>query len=79
MADHNNIRSPRDRMDLEERLQRERLEAELTVLREAYDDLRGDLDAIFTRIGRGDQVDLQFPDGEIVTITRARPRKSQEG
>jgi hypothetical protein len=79
MPDHINIHPPRRRDELEDRLKFERVQVELTVLREAYDELRGDMDSIFTRIGRREQVELHYPDGEIVLITRAKPRTEKEG
>lgn len=79
MPDHINIHMPRTRDVLQDAIGRAQLEAEMKVLRTNYDKMAGDLEAIFTRIGRGDQVELHFPDGNVVPITRARPRKAGEG
>lgn len=79
MADHINIRPPRDLFEMEDRMAKARLEAEMKVLQAAYEKVCADLDSIFTRIARGDQVELHYPDGQVVLITRARKRGSGDG
>lgn len=79
MADHINIAAPRKRYELEERLQREQMQTEIRVLQEAYDSLASDMDAIFTRIARGEQAELHYPDGQVIPITRARRRGDKDG
>lgn len=78
MADHINIHAPQKRYDLQDELARAHMEAEMTVLRNRYDKMADDLDAIFTRIARGEQVELHYPDGTMVPITRARRRNAGE-
>ena len=79
MADHINIAAPKKRHELEDRLWRERMQTELKVLQEAYDKLASDMDSIFTRIGRGEQVELRYPDGQVIPITKARRRGDKDG
>lgn len=74
MADHINISAPRRRHELQERITAQQMKAEMEILRNAYDDMASDLDSIFTRIARGEQVELHYPDGTIVPITKARRR-----
>jgi len=78
VADHINIRAPRDLFEMEDRFQKARLEAEMKVLQTAYETVRADLDSIFTRIGRGEQVELHYPDGKVVLITKAKKRGNGE-
>lgn len=79
MADHINISAPRRRHEMRDDIARAQMEAEMKLLKDGYDDMAGDLDAIFTRIARGEQVELHYPDGTVVPITKARPRKAGEG
>ena len=78
MADHINISAPRSRSELQERIGAEQAKAEMTILRSAYDDMASNLDSIFTRIARGEQVELHYPDGKVILVTKAKPRKAGE-
>ncbi|RWB67598.1 hypothetical protein [Mesorhizobium sp.] len=79
MADHINIHAPRDRYDLRAEIELAHMKAEMALLQQRYDKMESDLDSIFTRIARGDQVELHYPNGEIVLITKARKRGEKEG
>lgn len=72
MADHINIASP-DYEDLHwrHRLEVAKLEAELSVVRMERDHWRNNLEAIHTRIARGDEFWLSI-DGERVVVARVR-------
>lgn len=77
-ADHINIQHPErrgaDSDTYRSRLEIEQLRAELKQLRMWYDTLERDLTAIFTRIERGDEAELHYPDGRIFVIAgRERP------
>ena len=73
MADHINIVEPSKR----ERqwchmLTTEKLKTEITVANSRIMSLEGDLDAIFTRIKRGETVKLYYDDGSMIEIA-AKP------
>lgn len=78
MADHINISWPRQLWEMEDRVAKAKLEAEMRVLQTAYEAMASNLDAIFTRIARGDQVELHYPDGKVILVTKAKPRKAGE-
>lgn len=48
--------------------------AKLKFLERAVERLTGELAEIFDGIARGEHVELAYPDGSIITITRARNR-----
>lgn len=79
MADHINIRLPCRRSELQESIASAQMKIEMELLRNAYDDMRGELESIFTRIARGEQVELHYPDGTVVPITKARRRGERDG
>lgn len=75
MTDHINITHPdsRDRW-MHYRREIERLKADLTLTNSMLMEVQGDLSSIFTRIQRGEQVELHYPDGTVIPITKARRR-----
>jgi hypothetical protein len=73
------ITHPGRTIDEIDRIERAKMRAEMEHLQKRVERLSTDMAAIFDGIDRGEQVDLQYPSGEVVTITRARPRKTQEG
>lgn len=79
MADHINISAPRKRYEMQDEIARAHMEAEMKLLQARYDGMASDLDAIFTRIARGEQVELHYPDGTVVPITKARKRGERDG
>lgn len=79
MADHINISAPRDRDALRDRIEKAQMKAELETLRIHYDSMVENLDSIFTRIARGEQVELHYPDRTVIPITRARKRGEKDG
>lgn len=73
MPDHVNIHHPDSRAKYRrERLAIEELRAKVSTLESFLLDAEGDLEAIFTRIERGDQVELNMPSGEVFIITGKR-------
>ncbi|MGR9441639.1 hypothetical protein [Rhizobium leguminosarum] len=75
MPDHINIHHPDNRAKYRrERLAIEELRAKVTTLENFLLDAEGDLEAIFTRIERGDEVELHMPSGEVFIVT-GKPRK----
>lgn len=76
MTDHSDVGAPRTRADLAEIIEARRLKVELEVLQCAYDTMADDMKAMFARIARGEQVELRYPDGTVVPVTRARRRES---
>ncbi len=54
-------------------------QAKMELLEREYERLSMQLSSIFDGIGRNEQVELVYPDGEVVLITKARPRKAGEG
>jgi len=79
MADHINISAPRMRYELQDQLETAKMRAELDTLRMHYDSRANDLASIFNRIARGEQVELHYPDGTVIPITRARKRGEKDG
>ncbi len=77
MADQ--ISHPQRASDVQERIARAQADAKMTVLEQMIERMHFQLQSIFDGIGRGDQVELVYPDGEVVLITKARPRKAGEG
>lgn len=73
MADHVNINEPSWDRRWEDRLRVMKLEAEVKNLSDERDSYRRDLEAIFTRIGRGDHAELHFTDGQCVRIIAEPP------
>jgi hypothetical protein len=70
MPDHINIHHPDSRAKYRrERLAIEELRAKVSTLESFLLDAEGDLEAIFTRIERGDQVELNMPSGAVFVIT----------
>lgn len=73
MPDHINIQHP-DYRGVESdiyraRLEIEKLRVELKQLRMYHDAVCGDLEAIFTRVSRGDAAELHCPDGRVFVVT----------
>lgn len=60
--------------DVDASMRAAQLKARNVVLEETVAKLIHDLAAIHDSIKRGEQVDLIYPDGEVITITRARKR-----
>lgn len=79
-ADHININHPERRGADSDRfrsiLEHDKLKLELTQLRQWYDMLERDLTAIFTRVERGDPVELHYPDGSVYVVT-GKPREAR--
>lgn len=78
MADHINISAPRHRYEMQDAIARAHMEAEMKLLQMHHDKMADDLDSIFTRIARGEQVELHYPDGKVILVTKAKPRKAGE-
>lgn len=76
MSDHINIheRGYRHRDAQRYRLQLAQIEAELKLVKDERDQYASDLDAIFTRIARGDPVELHLAEGDDVFIITGKPR-----
>lgn len=72
MSDHININHPDqgDRWEYEA-IKVAKLEATIKVLETSIRQARGDLEAIFTRIERGDQCELHMKNGDVYVITGA--------
>lgn len=69
MADHINIADPNPRGDYwGSRLFIAKLEAELKCAQAERDHYRDNLDAVFTRIARGDVAHLHYRDGSVIRI-----------
>lgn len=69
MADHMNIHHPNGRRDrLRAAIEVAELKARLSVLETTLLNMEDDLEAIFTRIAKGERVELHYPDGEIIRI-----------
>lgn len=77
MADQ--VSHPERVSDLQERVAKAQVDAKMTVLEQMIDRMHSQLQSIFDGIARGGQVELVYPDGEVVLITKARPRKTGEG
>lgn len=72
MADHVNISDPDGYPDeWRHRLAVAKLEAELKVTQLERDHYRRELDAVFTRISRGDDAELHYRDGKVIRIAAA--------
>jgi hypothetical protein len=54
-------------------------QAKMDVLERINERLARQLAAIFDGIGRNEQVELVYPNGEVVLITKARKRGEKEG
>lgn len=74
-ADHINIQHPERRgVDSDTYrwiMENDKLKLELKQLRQWYDTLERDLSSIFTRIERGQTVELHYPDGRCFVVTGA--------
>jgi hypothetical protein len=69
MADHININEPgRFDRELDHQIAAAKAQVDLTFANKRADALARDLDAIFTRIGRGDEVELHYADGRRIVI-----------
>jgi hypothetical protein len=73
MADHINIVHPAPRGEgsdfYRQTLSEKKLRVELEQMTTWYHALEADLTSIFTRIERGDPVELHYPDGRVFQIT----------
>ncbi|MBX5112735.1 hypothetical protein [Rhizobium lentis] len=70
MPDHININHPDSRARWREKtLEIVQLRAKITMLENCLLDIEGDLEAIFTRIERGDEVELHMQSGAVFVIT----------
>lgn len=74
MVDVINLRHPGGHSDMQAQLEKVRGE----VLERLNKQLLDDIGAIYDGIRRGDQVELTYPDGEVILITKARPRTGKE-
>jgi hypothetical protein len=74
MPDFINIAHPErlgpDSQEYRNNLEIKRLKAELEQLRVWYDMIEARLMSIFTRIERGDPVELHYPDGAVIRVAR---------
>lgn len=79
MADHINIVEPSKReRQWEHMVAVEKLKAELSISGQRVLSLESDLDAIFTRIKRGETAKLYYADGTMIEVA-ALPTPVQEG
>lgn len=62
-----------------ERIERAKMRAEMEHLQGRVERLSSDMAAIFDAIANGEQIDLQYPDGRVLTVTRAKKRGEREG
>lgn len=72
------ISHPGHMSDIEGRLAAAKLKVENDFMRSELERANITLRSIFDSIARGEQIDLRYDDGTVVTITRARPRKGGE-
>lgn len=83
MADHSNIHEPNyaAREEWRARVEVEKLKLALSWAEKERDHYRDNLDAIFTRIARGDHVDLYYGDGSHIRLTQppATPSDKEGG
>ncbi len=78
MADHVNIADPDSRGNYwGDRLFIAKLEAELKCAQAERDHYRDNLDAVFTRIARGEEAQLNYRDGSVIRIAAASPPKTE--
>lgn len=79
MSDHSNINHPDDEENRDHnRKEVSYLKADVERLEAMVRHLRSDLDAIFTRVGRGDTVDLYCQDGTHIEICATSVNGSDE-
>lgn len=79
MADHVNITQVEwfdERWDA--RLAYEKLAAELSIMTARFRDAQSNLDAIFTRIARGDDVELHYRNGDVIRVAALAATNPQE-
>ncbi|BCH12009.1 hypothetical protein MesoLj131c_62670 [Mesorhizobium sp. 131-3-5] len=77
MADQ--ITHPPRLSDLQLQITQAQTQAKMDLLERTNERLTSHLQAIFDGIGRNEQVELVYPGGELVLITKARPRRAGEG
>jgi hypothetical protein len=65
--------------DLQFRIAQAQTQAKMDLLERANETLTFQLQVIFDGIGRNEQVELVYPNGEVVLITKARKRDRGEG
>lgn len=77
MADQ--ITHPPRLSDLQLQIAHAQTQAKMDLLERTNEQLTRHLQAIFDGIGRNEQVELVYPNGELVLITKARKRDRSEG
>ncbi|WP_027163409.1 hypothetical protein [Mesorhizobium sp. WSM1293] len=75
----NEVSHPPRISDLQLRIAQAQTQAKMDLLERANETLTNQLTTIFDGIGRNEQVELIYPSGEVVLITKARPRRAGEG
>ncbi|MDG4887616.1 MAG: hypothetical protein E5V67_22820 [Mesorhizobium sp.] len=73
------VTAPLRLSDLQASIARAQIEAKMDVLERTNERLTLHLQSIFDGIGRNEQVELIYPNGEVVLITKARKRDRGEG
>jgi len=72
MADHVNIiQIERFDQHWDDRLAHDKIKAELEIMTMRFQQAQSNLDAIFTRIRRGDDVELHYRNGDVIRVVRA--------
>lgn len=77
MADQ--ITHPPRLSDLQQQIAHAQTQAKMDLLERTNEKLTSHLLSIFDGIGRNEHVELIYPGGEVVLITKARPRRAGEG
>lgn len=72
------ITFPPRKSDVQLEIENAQLKAKMDVLERTTERVTSHLASIFDGIARGDQVELQYPDGQTVLITKARKRGTGE-
>ncbi|RUV99358.1 MULTISPECIES: hypothetical protein [unclassified Mesorhizobium] len=75
----NEVSHPPRISDLQLRIAQAQTEAKMDLLERANVSLTSQLMTIFDGISRNEQVELIYPNGEVVLITKARKRDRSEG
>ncbi|RUV63678.1 hypothetical protein EOA64_08270 [Mesorhizobium sp. M1A.F.Ca.IN.022.02.1.1] len=75
----NEVAHPPRISDLQLRIAQAQTQAKMDLLERAKESLTSQLTTIFDGIGRNEQVELIYPNGEVVLITKARPRRGEGG